>query len=527
MKEQQAEPNQRNILMVAAENGALPGGKVGGIGDVVRDVPEALAAAGCRVSVIVPAYYSLARLEGASRMAAVTVTFGGLAHELDIYEIVTESQHARVRHWLVDHPAMSPGGAGRIYCDDGPDSPFATDATKFAFFCAAVAELIQGDFFGSLDVLHLHDWHAAMLLLLRRHHPHYGSLQGISCIYSIHNLALQGIRPLEGHASSLQSWFPGISVEASATDPRWPECINLMRTGINFADRVHTVSPTYAREILEPSAVQERGYFGGEGLEADLQQADQQGRLIGILNGCDYPGEAREGQLDRTRLPGLLKSQLLRWIGSEQTLPAVHYIADQRLQQFAARGEQVLVTSVGRITDQKAKLLVQDLPDGRTALEALLDRLGERGTWLFLGSGDEQLEQFFVSVSARYTNFIFLRGYSDDIAQALYSCGDLFMMPSSFEPCGISQMLAMRAGQPCLVHQVGGLNDTVEDGVSGFTFCGESLKMQAQAMVQAFAEALRCIEDEPEKWQKIRTAATGSRFTWHSSVEQYLRELYR
>ncbi|GAB5453353.1 MAG: hypothetical protein Hals2KO_36810 [Halioglobus sp.] len=101
------------------------------------------------------------------------------------------------------------------------------------------------------------------------------------------------------------------------------------------------------------------------------------------------------------------------------------------------------------------------------------------------------------------------------------------MMPSSFEPCGISQMLAMRAGQPCLVHQVGGLSDTVEDGVNGFTFRGESLQMQAQAMVRTFEKALRCMENEPEKWETIKIAATDSRFTWHSSVERYLRELYR
>ncbi len=513
--------------MVAAENDALPGGKVGGIGDVVRDVPPALAAQGCQVHVVTPAYHTLARLPTATRSTTISVTFGGKVHSVDIYQVVADAAHAGVTHWVVDHPDFSPCGAGRIYCDDGPDSPFATDATKFALFCTVVAELVKQAYFGRLDILHAHDWHAALLLVLRQYHRDYRCLQQTPCVYTIHNLSLQGIRPLGDHASSLQSWHPDLIVDAAVTDPRWPDCINLMRAGITLADKVHAVSPTYAAEILKPSAVDEKGYFGGEGLEADLQQANTQGRLCGILNGCDYPPEAEYEPVQRSVLKALLQAELWRWIGRESQVSSAHFIAEKGLQQFAGRDDQLLITSVGRVTGQKVSLLQQRLPDGQTALETLLECLGQRGSWLFLGSGDEPLEQFLTAVSAQYDNFIFLRGYSDSVAQALYRSGDLFMMPSSFEPCGISQMLAMRAGQPCLVHQVGGLTDTVAHEATGFCFSGDSMQEQAEAMVRAFAAALDYRLKEPRAWEHICNEAAQSRFSWHSSIGRYLNELYQ
>ena len=518
--------NRFNILMVAAENDALSGGKVGGIGDVVRDVPSALAEQGCRVHVVTPAYGSLAGIAGASKVATLPVTFGGMGMGAEIYTVPGKSPAENVIHWVVDHPAFSPCGAGKIYCDDGPDAPFATDAGKFALFCQLVANLIREDTFGTLDVIHLHDWHAASLLLLRRYHSDYEFLRQTHCVFTIHNLALQGIRPLRGDWSSLEAWFPGMQIDDAVTDPRWPECINLMRAGITLADKVHAVSPTYAREILQPSDVQTSGYFGGEGLELDLQQAEANGRLFGILNGCDYAQSQPANHWQKPQLVALLEQQIWRWIGAQPQLATANFIAEKRIAQFAAHKKQMLITSVGRITDQKVRLLQQPTPAGTIALHAVLEQLGADGTYLFLGSGDVQLEQFLTATAARYDNFIFLRGYSDAIADALYHCGDLFLMPSSFEPCGIGQMLAMRAGQPCLVHRVGGLNDTVEDGVTGFSFAGDSPQQQAEQLVNSFAAAVRLKQRQPQAWQKIANAAAAARFTWKSSIDNYLTDLY-
>jgi starch synthase len=130
-------------------------------------------------------------------------------------------------------------------------------------------------------------------------------------------------------------------------------------------------------------------------------------------------------------------------------------------------------------------------------------------------------------MSALFENFIFLNGYSDECASALYANGDLFLMPSSFEPCGISQMLAMRDGQPCVVHKVGGLKDTVEHGVTGFTFTGDTVPEQVDNFVKTTLEAIALKRHHPESWRKICKNASSVRFLWKDSLQLYIDKLYK
>lgn len=515
-----------HILMVAAENDALPGAKVGGIGDVVRDLPPALAALGCTVTVVVPGYGFLGSRPGAHVLGRFPVGFGGGRTEAVLYEVPARQVHAGVRHLVIEHPAFAHGG--RIYCDDPPEAPFATDASKYALFCAAVAEAAVEGRFGSVDVLHLHDWHAAFLAILRRFHPGCAALRPVRCVVTLHNLALQGVRPLRGHASSLAAWYPGLPWEPWAVlDPRWLDCVNPMAAAIRLADAVHAVSPSYAQEILLPSDVAGSGRYGGEGLEGDLQRARDEGRLWGILNGCEYPSDPPPAP-DWPALLRLARSEVLRWSGAagSPAVPTAHFLAHARLGEWLERPRPgLLLTSVGRMTDQKAALLLERASDGRPALDALLAALGPDGAWLSLGSGDPAYERALVAASARHPNFVFLQGYSEPLSAALYAAGDLFVMPSSFEPCGISQMLAMRAGQPCLVHAVGGLRDTVEDGVTGYAFAGDGRTAQADALVLALYRALDA-RREPGRWQTLRAAAGSARFLWEDSARACLVHLY-
>ena len=513
--------------MLAAENDALPGGKVGGIGDVVRDVPPMLAARGYRVTVLTPSYGAFSELSGASRLSALEVGFGGSSQHLDLYQVPAKQPVEGVEHWVLEHPLFAACGQGRIYCDDPPSQPFATDASKFALFCLAAAEMLMQKQGPTPNVIHLHDWHAALFLLLRRYHPAYRALQNIRCVFTIHNLALQGIRPLSGDMSSLSAWYPGLHYEhAAVADPRWPDCVNAMALAIRLADAVHTVSPSYAEEILRPSAVEANAYYGGEGLEGELLAAREQNRLFGILNGCEYP----EPPPKPKRWPDLLelmRAQVLRWAGDGPNVSSSHFIAHARLSKLTRRAPNFLLTSVGRITEQKARLLRAPLQDGRPALEGILEMLGKHCVLVLLGSGEPGYEQFLTRIAGRWSNFIFLRGYSDPIAQALYNSGDLFLMPSSFEPCGISQMLAMRAGQPCLVHLVGGLKDTVKPGVNGFGFDGGTIQEQAVHMVVRLQEALQTYQNQSERWQMLCDTAQDERFRWEDSVKQYIEQLYR
>jgi len=177
---------------------------------------------------------------------------------------------------------------GVVYHGDGDEHPYATDANKFAFFCAAVASWVitrpQDP-----AVLHLHDWHSGVLAVLRRFDARYMRLARIPTVFTIHNLAYQGQRPLRDDASSLHAWFPTLRyTTAGVSDPAFPHVFNPMAAAIRLCDRINTVSPSYAREICRPSDPS-AGFIGGEGLEEDLKQRERDGTLIGILNGGNYP----------------------------------------------------------------------------------------------------------------------------------------------------------------------------------------------------------------------------------------------
>jgi starch synthase len=299
-----------------------------------------------------------------------------------------------------------------------------------------------------------------------------------------------------------------------------------MAIGIRLADAVHTVSLSYAEEIQKSS--QKPQFYGGEGLERDLVQANRDDRLIGILNGCDYPAESPDEVHQFPDMLDLFRSKVIRWTGGWDTVPTSQFMAYARTLELGRRFStpSILLTSVSRIVDQKILLLRESGTDGKSGLQGILEALGQTGCYILLGTGNWEYERFLIEMSARFDNFLFVNGYSEKCADALYAGGDLFLMPSSFEPCGLSQMLAMRRGQPCLVHEVGGLKDTVRDGHNGFTFKGKSLHSQVDNLVRAASKAVALKTDKPGKWRKIRERAAATRYRWSDSAAQYLAELY-
>ncbi len=299
-----------------------------------------------------------------------------------------------------------------------------------------------------------------------------------------------------------------------------------MRAGIRLADKVHVVSPTYAREVQLPSD-SDHGVIRGEGLEKDLQQAARQGRLFGILNGCEYPA-GRQRPVPHRQFMQEAARVLDAWVGTKLWIKAALFKALQRLDAWSERTRKppLVVASVGRITAQKIRLLAMPTRDGRAALDAMLDQL-DNGIMVVLGSGDESYEHFLLEVMQRHENFLFLNGFSESLADLLYRYCDLFLMPSSFEPCGISQMLAMRAGTPCLVHKVGGLADTVRHMENGFCFEGEDLQSQVAAMLAVFTEVQQLRTGRLPLWNNICRNAATARFSWEEVVHAYVDKLYR
>ena len=515
--------------MLAAENDIVPGAKVGGIGDVIRDIPRALADTQTQVTVIIPAYGAFHQLPGAVSVATFTTGFRGNAERIEMFEIYA-GRDTNVRYLLLHHPLFGVGGEGCVYCDDDSDQPFATDANKFALFSAAGLSAIVSGHIDNVDVLHVHDWHAALALALVRFDPAYESLRGLRTVFSIHNLALQGIRPFSGDSSSLQAWYPNLNYDPSfLADPRWNHCVNPVAGAIRLADKVHTVSPTYAEEIVLPNDTS-RGFHGGEGLELDLKQAAQQRRLVGIINGVHYQPSANTRTTWR-HLVEALAEELLRLIArgtaKQQTLRAIDYVTHQRLLSLLQQKRPAhIVTSVGRLTDQKMALPLQPLSDGSVPLDTLLKNLNGQGLFILLGSGDTGFELQCQQLSVKHPHFLFINHYSQKLSELLFANGDLFLMPSSFEPCGISQMLAMKEGQPCLAHAVGGLRDTIEDSVDGFLFSGKTMEAQAQALLQSAGDIFKMRNQDASAYSRISKAARSRKFDWSASASRYKSELY-
>ncbi len=508
-------------MFLAAENGALPGGKVGGVGDVVRNLPAALCDEGWRTSVLTPSYGMLARLPGARKLASIEVPFRGVSESVAVHE-VPGSVHS-VRNLVFEHALFSPSGTGKIYCHDEDDRPFATDASKFALFGSAAAAYID-QLAETPDVVHLHDWPSALYFLLKNFSADYKRLRDMRTVFTIHNLAYQGTRPIDGDDSSLDAWFPDLEYDPElVADPEHAQCLNPMALAIRSADRASTVSQTYAREICMPSDPS-RGFVGGEALDSDLAAIAARDGLVGILNGCEYPQPVGRRPGWR-RIVALAKAQADSWQSSDAANGS-HRLAKRRLHALPKRRRRHVLVSIGRMVKQKVRLFLEPMTDGRPALEHLLDSLGSQGVVFFLGSGEADLERRLLDIAERYANLVFLCGYSETLADPLYRGGDLFLMPSSFEPCGISQMLAMRSAQPCVVHGVGGLADTVEDGVTGFVFDGAGPAEQAAAFVATTRRALRLRTANSDQWQEICRRAAAQRFDWKTSARQTIDSLY-
>lgn len=513
---------RHKVLMLAAENGRFAGAKVGGVGDVIRDLPPVLSEAGCDVMVAMPSYGFLARLPQLEAVATLKVMFGGIVKSVELLRLVDSAHPEQV--YIFHHPDFAPQGE-RVYCDDSNDRPFATDANKFALFCASVATALLTDVLAMPSVIHCHDWHTGFLPMLTRRCADYARLAPIKIVYTIHNLAMQGVRPLTSDPSSLHAWFPNLSGELSDIyDPDYRNCVNPMRAAIRLADVVHTVSPTYASEILQPSDT-EQGVFGGERLQADLQEKADSNALFGILNGCNYPAKSPRKPAKKTVVATALAA-VEKWMGASVQLSSTHYLADRRLLTWAKKAKGITVTSVGRITEQKVRLLFSPAPNGKIALANMLDSLGEDGVFIMLGSGAAHYEAALTKLAGQYANFIFLNGYEETLSELLYHYGDLFLMPSSFEPCGISQLLAMRAGQPCLVGSVGGLKDTVTHHANGFVFDGANDAERVVNMQRCFDDALALYHKQPEAYKKISVQAKSTRFTWAESAQEYIAKLY-
>ncbi|WP_102710524.1 glycogen synthase GlgA [Paenibacillus castaneae] len=470
------------VLFAAAES--VPFLKTGGLADVVGSLPRALSDKGLDVRVIMPNYSAIPQLykEKMKLVAEISVPVGWRNAYCGVKELKLDG----ITYYFVDNEQYFSRSAAYGYEDDGE---------RFAFLCRAVLEALSAVSFYP-EILHCHDWHTGMIpALLKHHYWNQENYSRIKTVYTIHNLQYQGNYPYEvlGDLFGLPEWlFTPDGVEFYGQ-------VSFMKAGIQLADRVTTVSPSYADEIRTP----EFGYA----LDGALRNKGD--RLIGIVNGIDahsYNPESDSHLAVRYKTSMEKKEQNKTALQEELGLPVDASIP--------------LIGMIGRMVEQKGLQLVLE------KLDELL--LTDNVQVVLLGSGDPHLEHAFREAEGRFRNkLISWIGFDEGLARRIYAASDLFLMPSLFEPCGISQLLALRYGSIPIVREVGGLKDTVHsynemtgEG-NGFSFAS----FNSHDMLYTVRRALRIWSDPIHRNRLVEKALKGD-YSWGQSAQQY-EELYR
>ncbi len=474
-----------HIMMVSAEMAPLV--KVGGLGDVVGALAGALAERGHEVHVVLPLYGHL------DRHAA------GLRRDSDLATLPLRvgQRKVSVRYWRWPHTpdrvtahlvGCDPyfGRPGVYAGDDG--IPFADTVDRVSCLCQAALALPE-QLAWPVDVVHAHDVHAALAVVYRRRWYAGLELPGAGAtVLTIHNLAHQEIRPA---AEVEKAGLP-------ATLVQYPDIFeffgqfNLLKGGILDADVVTTVSPTYAREVT-------RDHDFGCGLEGVL--ASRGSAFLGILNGVDYG--TWDPRLD-PHLPARYDADDL----AGKTVCKDHLLARLGLDP----GPRPLLGMVARLVPQK----------GLDLLVPLLDRLVAGGfSLVVLGAGEARYEEALRRAAARYPGRIaFAAGYDEPLSHLIYAGADIFLMPSRFEPCGLSQMYSLRYGTPPVVRRTGGLADTVSDAArvdgTGFVFDDFGTESFWGALEHA-----RAAFSDPDGFAKLQRRGMARDFGWEAAAAQY------
>jgi starch synthase len=466
------------VLFVAAE--AFPLATTGGLADVCGALPSALARLGVEIVSMIPGYPQA--LDATIAKESVGELDLPLANRL----VAGISPLTGLPVLLFDCPVLFRRG-GTLYQDsDGED--WRDNDRRFSFFCQAAAQVALGRTpLVAPDIVHAHDWHAGLvptlLRLAGRHRPR--------TVFTIHNLAFQGNFPLEAFRDL------GLPGEVLSSDGiEFFGCGSFLKAGIRYSDRLTTVSPTYAREILTPEH--------GCGMDALLRSRSRD--LVGILNGIDHE----------------------IWDPAVDAALPVRYSADDLLGKGACKSD--LREALGLEHDSGAPLMIyvnrlthQKMAD--VVLDAL-PRLVESGAQLVVhGSGEAAFEAAFTAAAATHPGQVAVRlGYSESLAHRIIAAADVSLTPSRFEPCGLTTMYAMRYGAVPVTRKVGGLADTVSDvqttSGTGFVFEGG----RAQDLLAGIGRALARYERR-EAWVGLQHRAMKRDFGWERSAARY-REIY-
>ncbi len=466
---------------------AFPYAKTGGLADVLAALPAALARLGVEVTVMLPAYREALRVAGA--VEHLGIVRAPVSSRLEPATIVRVAG-ARVPTLMVQAPRYFDREG--MYGADGHDHP--DNAERFTFFCRAALEWLRG--LGTPpDVVHCHDWQAALVpAMVRATAPLYPELRRVRLVQTIHNLAYQGrFWAADWHLLNLDGrHFTSEALELYGD-------ISFLKAGLVFADVITTVSPRYAREIQTPAL--------GEGLDGILRARAR--RLRGIVNGIDY------GMWNPATDPVLAARYDVGAMGGKARCKADL----QEAVGLHVAAEPALLAMVSRLAAQKGL---------DVALEALPQLLEHSDAQVvLLGSGDPLLEAGYHALAQSFPGRVAIHvGFDEPLAHRIVAGADAFLMPSRYEPCGLSQLYSLRYGTVPVVHATGGLDDTVSqfDAGSGTGTGFKFAPLTAAALRDALGQALDARRDATA-WRRLQERGMREDFSWERSASAY-RNLY-
>ena len=477
----------KKMQIVFASAECAPFVKTGGLGDVAGSLPAALVRAGAEVIVMVPKYATI-KDEYKAQMEHFADFYVSLGWRNE-YCGLEKLEHDGVTYMFIDNE--------RYFARDYPYG-FFDDGERFAFFSKAITESLQHLPEGfECDVLHCNDWQTALApVFLREFYQGLPLYDRVKTVFSIHNVAFQG-----QFSDTVMEDILGVAhIPAAASQLRCDACsINYMLGALRYADAITTVSPTYAGEIQTPEF--------GEGLDGVLRERSY--ALQGILNGIDVAG------FD----PATDKRIAANYTVEDRSGKAVCKAKLQEELGLEVRDDRPLMVMVTRLTRQKGMDLVM----------YALDRILAGGVQVaVLGTGDRDYEDGLRYFQDKYPGTMAARiEFDPALSQRMYAAADMFLMPSKFEPCGLSQIIAMRYGTLPIVRETGGLKDTVQpyneftgEG-TGFSFSN----FNGDEMGDAVFRAARLFWDNREAWNQLVTQAMSQDFSWTRSADKYL-DLY-
>lgn len=463
-----------NILFAASE--AVPYATTGGLGEVLGALPKAISERGHNCAVVIPLYNKNIPAELRAEMdfvANITVDVSWRKQ----YCGILKSKKNGITYYFIDN---------EYYFNREGFYSFFDDCERFVFFARAVLEMLKHIGF-TPDIISCNDWQTALIpVYYRLYYKYQRGYDKIKIAFTIHNNEYQGIYGMEvlNELMGIPPYNAGL-VEYNGS-------VNMLKGAIETADKIITVSPTYAKELLDP--------WYGKGLERILEA--NQDKLTGILNGIDM--DVYNPETDKLIVRNYSKDDMS---GKAECRKAL-------LEECGLKNDDgVVIGIVSRIVKHKGIDLI------RCVLEHMVF-IGFK--FVILGSGERIYEDFFIEMSRRYPDKVFVSTeFNSELAHKIYAGVDMFLMPSQSEPCGLAQLIAMRYGTIPIVRKTGGLNDTVRDngGINGngFTF----LTYNAGDMLSAVCRARADFENK-EKWSELMKRAMSCDYSWKLSAKAYI-----